>query len=92
MGDAIKVTAGDVVHVLMERDNLPRTVALPADFAEALESNQPLGPSFESLSYSRRKEFLDWIGSAKKVETRVRRIAKSLEMLHKGTSPKSPRK
>ena len=90
--DAIKVTAGDVVHVLMERDNLPRTVELPADFAEALESNQPLGPSFESLSYSRRKEFIDWIGSAKKAETRDRRIAKSLEMLQKGTSPKSPRK
>ena len=90
--DAIQATPGDVVHVLMERDTAPRTVEIPADFAEALETNRQLRKSFESLSYSHRKEFVDWIESAKKVETRESRISRSLEMLLEGTSPKDPRK
>ena len=90
--DAIQATQGDVVHVVMERDTTPRTVDVPDDFAKAMEANQQLIKSFESLSYSHKKEFVDWIQSAKKLETRERRIAKSLEMLVEGTSPKSPKK
>ena len=90
--DAIQATPGDMVHVVMERDTAPRTVAVPVDFAEAWETNQQLRKSFESLSYSHRKEFVDWIESAKKVETRESRITRSLEMLLEGTSLKGPRK
>ncbi len=90
--DAIQSTRGDVVHVVMERDTAPRTVDVPDDFAEAMESNQQLAKSFESLSYSHKKEFVDWIESAKKVVTRERRITKSLDMLMEGSSPKSPKK
>ena len=90
--DTIQAKQGDVVHVVMERDVAPRTVEIPADFAETMEANQKLSKSFESLSYTHKKEFVDWVESAKKAETRKRRIVKSLEMLLEGTSPKSPRK
>ena len=90
--DAIQATPGDMVHVVMERDTAPRTVAVPADFTAAWETNQQLRKSFESLSYSRRKEFVDWIESAKKVETRESWITRSLEMLLEGMSLKGPRK
>ena len=90
--DAIQATQGDVVHVVMEKDTAPRTVEVPNDFADALEANQQQGKAFEALSYSHKKEYVDWIESAKKVETRDKRIAQSLEMLIAGTSPKRPKK
>ena len=90
--DAIGVTLGDVVKVEMERDSAPRTVEIPADFADALEANEEQQEVFEALSYSHKKEFVEWIASAKKEDTRRRRIIGSLEMLLEGTSPKKPRK
>jgi len=89
--DAIQVTAGDVVHVVMEKDTTPRTIEVPVDFTDRLQSDR-LDKTFESLSYSRKKEYVDWIESAKKPETRERRIEDSLDMLRTGTSPKSPKK
>jgi len=89
--DAIQVTAGDVVHVVMEKDTAPRTIEAPVDFTDRLRGDR-LGKTFESLSYSRKKEYVDWIESAKKPETHKRRIEESLDMLRAGTSPKSPKK
>jgi uncharacterized protein YdeI (YjbR/CyaY-like superfamily) len=37
--------------------------------------------AFESLSYSHRKEYADWIVEAKREETRRRRAAETLERL-----------
>lgn len=90
--DAIQAIPGDVVHVEMDRDTAPRTVDVPADFITAIEADQKLRKSFDSLSYSHKKEFVDWIESAKKMETRDRRIANSVEMLRQGSSPKNPKK
>ena len=43
---------------------------------------------FEALSYSHKKEYVDWIDGAKRAATRERRIAKAQEMLRAGTTPK----
>ena len=90
--DGIGVTQGDVVKVEMEEDSAPRTVEVPADFADALEVNEEQQEVFEALSYSHEKEFVEWIKSAKKEDTRRRRIEGSLQMLLEGTSPKKLRK
>jgi len=90
--DAIGMTAGDLVHVEMDLDDAPRTVEVPPDFIQAMKSDSGNSKLFNALSYSRRKEFVDWIESAKREDTRERRIAQSLEMLLEGTSPKSPKK
>ena len=66
--DAIQVTPGDVVHVAMAQDTAPRTVAVPTDFAKAMAGNEKITKSFDSLSYSRKKEFVDWVESAKKTK------------------------
>jgi uncharacterized protein YdeI (YjbR/CyaY-like superfamily) len=36
------------------------------------------------MSYSHRKDYVDWIKEAKREETRRRRIAKAVEMIRKG--------
>ena len=86
--DAIGVTAGDIVHVVMGKDTAARTIEAPVDLADRLRGDG-LSKTFESLSYSRKKEFVYWIESAKKLETRKRRIGDALDMLRAGTSPKS---
>ena len=35
-------------------------------------------------SYTHRKEYVNWINEAKKIETRNRRIVKAIEMLQNG--------
>jgi hypothetical protein len=36
-------------------------------------------------SYTHRKEYTQWVGEAKKPETRQRRVEKTIEMLRRGT-------
>ncbi len=81
------VKIGDTVSVVMESDTAPRVVAVPDDLQAAL-SGKPAGKAFPLLAYSHQKEFVDWIVQAKKPETRVRRIAKCLEMLAAKKTPK----
>ena len=72
---------GEAVHVVLRKDNTPRTVTVPADLQEALAGDAPIAAHFASLSYTHRKEFVQWIESAKRAETRQRRIAKAMSML-----------
>ena len=89
--DAIQVQAGDTVDVTMEKDNKPRVVDIPTELTNRLQEEQ-LESTFAALSYSHKKEYVDWISSAKKPETRQRRIEKSIIMLQEGSTPKSPKR
>jgi hypothetical protein len=76
---------GDGVTVTVERDGGVRTVEVPADFAVALEE-AGLTEVFDGLSFSHRREHVNAINDAKKPETRVRRIAKAVEMIEAKSS------
>ena len=79
--DAIGKSAGDTVKVVMEIDSEPRMVEIPSDFKKALNKNKKIKVTFDKLSYSHRKEYVMWIESAKKIDTRIRRITKAIEKL-----------
>lgn len=57
-----------------------KTIATPPGLAEWLKA-QKLYDYFESQSYSHRKEYIEWISSAKKEETRTTRLKKMKQML-----------
>lgn len=78
------VAAGDEVDVEVELDTEPRRVNVPGDFAEALNTDAEARRFFDSLSYSNRLRIVTSIEAAKTAETRQRRIAKSVSMLHEG--------
>jgi hypothetical protein len=82
--DEAGVKAGDTATVTLEPDSDIRVVELPPDLAQTLVNNLAAGAAFEKLSYSRKKEFVDWISAAKQAETRARRIEKAQEMLLEG--------
>jgi hypothetical protein len=79
--DAIGKTYGDTVDIVMELDEEPRVVDVPEDFARALAGNEAAKKAFDKLSYSHKREYVEWINEAKKEETRKRRIAKAVEKL-----------
>ena len=74
---------GDSVQVELWKDETERTLEIPAPFAALLQKEKLLA-GFEKLSYTHRKEYLRWIAEAKKEETRLRRIAKAVEMFREG--------
>jgi hypothetical protein len=80
------VAAGDEVEVDLELDTAPREVAVPSDLASALLADPAARRTFEALSYSNRRRLVEPIAAAKAAETRVRRIAKTVAMLHEGRS------
>jgi len=82
--DAIGKDVGDTVHVTVERDTEERTVTVPVDLAAALRKDPTADAAFEKLSYTHRREFVQWIEEARRPETRERRIGKTVEMVKEG--------
>ena len=71
---------GDTVDISLEMDTEERDVEIPKDFKKALKEHK-LDKVFLSMSYSHRREWVQWIEGAKKEETRVNRIVKAIERL-----------
>jgi hypothetical protein len=84
MREAAGVRGGETVPVVMERDTEPRTIDPPADLARALKGNEEARATWDKLSYTHRREHVEHIEEAKKPETRLRRIEKSVALLAAG--------
>lgn len=74
---------GDIVDVVVWKDDRVRTIEVPNDF-RALMKKQGVLPIFEKLSYTNRKEYVRWITEAKREATRQERLEKSIRMLKTG--------
>ena len=77
-------TFGDTVEVSMEPDTEPRLVEVPAELKKLFKTEKEAKASFEKLSYSHQREYVQWINEAKRDETRQARLLKTIEMLKKG--------
>ena len=55
--------------------------AIPKELSEALSENEAAGRIFAALPPSHRKEYMRWIGEAKRAETRRRWAVKAAEMM-----------
>jgi Bacteriocin-protection, YdeI or OmpD-Associated/Domain of unknown function (DUF1905) len=78
---AAGVEIGDEVEVELELDSEPRIVVEPADFAQALRRDPLAHAAYERLPDGRKREHVRAIESAKKPETRARRIENALAAL-----------
>jgi hypothetical protein len=69
----------------------PKTkeVKLPDDLAGALKKNKRQSDFFNELSFTNKKEYIEWIVTAKRDETRKERIDGTIERL--GKNWKNPR-
>ncbi|MDQ2913388.1 MAG: YdeI/OmpD-associated family protein [Chloroflexota bacterium] len=88
--DAAKLVPGGRARVSLEVDTAARTVDVPADLARALTSAR-LRPAFDGLSFSRRREFVESVTSAKRPETRLVRIQKVVAQVRAKARAVSPK-
>jgi len=58
-----------------------KSLPVPADFRRALAQKPRTHEFFKTLAYTHRKEYILWISTAKRPETRVRRVRLALAML-----------
>ena len=73
--------AGDEVLVTVQRDVEERIVELPDELQQLFEQHPEAAAHYEKLSYTHRKEYVQWINEAKRPETRSNRVAKTIAML-----------
>jgi hypothetical protein len=85
---AAGVATGDEVQIEVELDVEPRVVVEPTDFAHALDADPVARAAYDRLSYSHKREHVGAIESAKKPETRSRRIEAAVANLRDPESKK----
>jgi hypothetical protein len=76
--EAAGVVTGEEVEIELAFDPEPPAVNVPGDFARALDADPAARAAYDRLTHSRKREHVRSIESAKKPETRKRRIEKAL--------------
>ncbi len=67
------------------RNKIPKPqIEMPDDLSAALAGNSAAHATFDAFPPGCRREYLDWIVSAKRPETRARRIAQAIEQMAQG--------
>jgi hypothetical protein len=82
--DAARVSAGDRIRVTIASDEDPRKIEAPPDLAAALDEDDEASDFWDKLSYSHRREYIEWLDDAKRESTRATRVAKAVEALRGG--------
>jgi bifunctional DNA-binding transcriptional regulator/antitoxin component of YhaV-PrlF toxin-antitoxin module len=80
---AAGVKIGDEVEVEVEFDREPRIVVEPSDFTRALNADPIARAAYDRLPDGRKRQHVREIDTAKKPETRIRRIEKALATLRR---------
>jgi hypothetical protein len=78
--EAAGLTEAKTLKVTLTLDEEPRTVTPPQDLVKALRAAKLL-PVFQKMSYTHQREHVEAVQSAKKPETRVRRIEACVKMV-----------
>ncbi|HKQ99159.1 MAG TPA: YdeI/OmpD-associated family protein [Pyrinomonadaceae bacterium] len=86
--EGAKAKGGQIITVVMERDDEPRVITPPPDLARALKADREARAAWEKLSYTHQKEYAQAVEEAKRPETRARRIEKTISQLASGEKPR----
>ncbi|MEQ9263411.1 MAG: YdeI/OmpD-associated family protein [Owenweeksia sp.] len=78
---ALNKNPGDDVEVELTLDTEPRTLDIPDILMEAFQKHPEIEAYFQNLAYTHKREHIEYVLSAKKEETRLRRTQKTMETL-----------
>ena len=79
----------DDVTVSVDLDDTPRDADSPPELTAALAGNPAAGAAFSELPPSHRREYAQWVGEAKRADTRVRRATATAVTVLGGRRPGS---
>lgn len=63
-----------------------KELVIPEELTSALKRNRKARETFDSFSYSHKKEYVEWITEAKTEPTREKRLLQTIEWLQEGKS------
>ncbi len=69
---------------LWDKPDRPISLEIPREFERALAKNKQAKSFFDQLTFSYQKQFIGWIVTAKRQETKERRVRESIALLEKG--------
>jgi hypothetical protein len=81
---ATGLKGGDPIRVTLTVADVPPTVKIPEDFAQALAADEQARTFFGKLSNSMQRYHIDNINAAKSADTRQRRIDKAVALFRDG--------
>jgi hypothetical protein len=82
--EAAEVAPGETIALAVELDTQERRVEVSDDLAAALATDPEARSAFERLSFTNRSEYVAWVESARRAETRQQRIAATPALLKSG--------
>lgn len=71
-------------EVKHERNIKPKTMPNPPEWEEAIKNKPELKTAFSEFSPYKQREFLEYIAEAKRVETRLNRLEKCIDLIKQG--------
>lgn len=74
------------VKVARPKPAARQALRVPPDLAAALKKKKSAAAHFAEFSYSKRKDYIEWLTEAKSEETRARRLATAVEWIAEGKS------
>jgi len=84
MREAAGVAAGDTVELVLTPVAEEPEPTVPADMRKALGAHPEAKAQWTTLTPVQRRDWIHWITSGKKAETRVKRLATACDMLGSG--------
>lgn len=78
----IKKEAGDLVHVKLYLDQSP--LVIPQELIDCLQEYPGAYEFYNTLTDSEKKQYLNWVYSAKSEDTKASRIVKMIDKLLEG--------
>jgi hypothetical protein len=79
--EAAGLDGHETLDVRLDLDIEKREITPPADLVRALRASSPGWDRWRELSYSHQREYVEAVESAKKVDTRQRRIAAAVRAI-----------
>ena len=79
-----KIKAAKKSGIWDEEPRSRESIEMPPELVKALARNKKAKEHFDQLAPTYRRHYIGWIATAKRPETRERRIAESIALLEKG--------
>ena len=81
---AMKLNEAGVKSPTRSVKKVKAELPVPAELIAALKKSSKARTTFEGLSASHRREYIEWIVEAKREETRQRRVNTAVEWMEQG--------
>ncbi len=82
------VACGDVVEVVIARDAKPPRLHIPVELKQLLDADVTLVAQFDALPPSMRRAWAQYVGEAKRSDTRAQRAQRAPEGIRKRAYPR----